>query len=400
MAFILENREWFLTEGGRRWPLLQFAKDQSRPFYLYDLGDARERARAFSKSRAHVHFAMKANSHPRLLKMFASEGLGVDVVSLGEMQKALKSGFSPEKIIFSGVGKGYEELAAATSAGVFQINVESFEELQLLQAVARDLKKKPRFALRINIHVAAPTHKNIQTATEESKFGLDQRQLPEVLKWVQKASELQFTGLAVHVGSQILDVGVFEQVSRKMSELAQVIQGHKLKLERLDLGGGLGLDYKSSGYSDLEILPSYFKALLDHHETGAQVLLEPGRFLVARMGILLAQVVHVKQGIERRFAILNAGMNALMRPALYQAFHRIERLSVRESGALQSYDIVGPLCESTDVFATGRESLELKAGDWVGVFDAGAYGAVMANTYNEMPRPLEISVLDGRVEVL
>jgi diaminopimelate decarboxylase len=316
------------------------------------------------------------------------------------MQKALRHGFAPEKIIFSGVGKGSEELTAATQAGVFQINVESFEELQLLEKVARELKRKPRFSLRVNIHVAAPTHKNIQTATEESKFGLDQRQLPEVLKWVQKASTLHFSGLAVHVGSQILDVGVFEQVSRKMGELAQMIRDHHLKLERLDLGGGLGLDYKADGRDDLEVLPSYFKSLMDHHKTGAQVVIEPGRFLVARMGVLCAQVVHVKHGVARRFAILNAGMNALMRPALYQAYHRIERLPSRAGDKVETYDIVGPLCESTDVFASSRESLELKSGDWVGIFDSGAYGAVMANTYNEMPKPLEISVLDGRVEVL
>lgn len=379
--------------------LTQLCGRERRPFYFYDLDDARVRAEAFKKSGARVHYAMKANSHPRLLSMFAGLGLGVDVVSLGELQKARSCGFAPDRIIFSGVGKGREELALACSQDIFQINTESFEELQMLEAVAREQNRVARAAIRVNIHVEAPTHKNIQTATEESKFGLDIRQLPEALEWLKGKSSVRLTGLAVHVGSQILDVKVFSEVARKMSEVYGSVKAKGFAVPNLDLGGGLGLDYKITGENDLKILPDYFAAI-GSHGTGAQVVLEPGRFLVARMGVLCAQVVHVKCGINRQFAILNAGMNALMRPALYQAYHRIEPLSRSVGTTRESYSVVGPLCESTDVFAEGRELPKLQSGDWVGIFDAGAYGFAMANTYNEMPLPAQWSSLDGKLEVL
>ncbi len=403
MAFEFNNRQWVLTESGRSWPLTELAARESRPFYLYDLADARTRTKAFVKGGARVHYALKANSHPRLLRMLATEGLGVDVVSLGELQKALSCGFAADKIIFSGVGKGHEELSLACGKQIFQINVESFEELKMLEGIAKGLGKVARVALRLNIHVTAPTHKNIQTATEESKFGIDMRQLPDVLEWLKGKSSLELTGLAVHVGSQIMEMGVFADVSRKTGEIFNSVTAKGFAMKHLDLGGGLGLDYKIPGHEDLNRLPEYFKAIMGQHGTGAGVVLEPGRFLVARMGVLAAQVVHVKQGINRQFAILNAGMNALMRPALYQAYHRIELLSGPAGAGAekkQAYTIVGPLCETTDTFADSRELSPLQAGDWVGIFDTGAYGAVMANTYNEMPLPAQWSILDGKLEVL
>jgi diaminopimelate decarboxylase len=398
LGFEQKNGQWLLKHEGGEWPLTRFLEGEKRPFYLYDLNDARARARAFLKSGAKIHYAMKANSHSRLLKMFAAEGLGADVVSLGEFQKALACGFAPENIIFSGVGKGREELEFACAQGVSQVNVESFEELKLLGDVAQGLNRPARAALRINIHVVAPTHKNIQTATEESKFGLDVRQLPEALDWLKGTDKIQFVGLAVHVGSQIMDVGVFREVSAKMNELVSVVRGRGLQVETLDLGGGLGLDYHEAGDKDLSRLPDYFAAIMGHKP--CRVLLEPGRFLVARMGLLAGQVVHVKRGINRQFAILNAGMNALMRPALYQAYHRIELISRQPGPNKENYTVVGPLCESTDTFAENRELPQLQPGDWIGIFDAAAYGAVMANTYNEMPRPAEWTALDGQIEVL
>lgn len=400
MAFEFRNQSWQLTEAGRSWPLNDLIREHNRPIYVYDLGEARSRAKAFLKSGARVHYAMKANSHPRLLKMFADEGLGVDVVSLGEMQKALRHGFLPEKIIFSGVGKGAEELTFAVKEGVSQINVESLEELRLLAEVAGVAGRKPAFALRVNVHIDAPTHKNIKTATEESKFGIDVRQLPEALDFIKNETRLDFSGLAVHVGSQIGELEIFRQVRRKMLELTELARGKGLKPRTLDLGGGLGLDYQKDGRDDLKVLPDYFSAVLEPKDQALTTILEPGRFLVARMGVLLLKVVHVKQGINRRFAILNGGMNALMRPALYEAYHRIEPLSQTENHPRDVYTVVGPICESTDVLAEQREMPALHAGDWVGIFEAGAYGAAMANTYNEMPKPEEWSVLDGRWEIL
>lgn len=399
MSFVLSNSEWQLIEGANSWPLKNFIRDQQRPFYVYDLGDARARARAFRQCGARVHYAIKANSHPRLLRLFKAEGLGADVVTLGELQKVLRHGFEPQDVIFSGVGKGREELSFALQKRIFQINVESFEELQLLARLAAERGETAQVALRINVHVTAPTHKNIQTATEESKFGLDIRQLPEVLNWLKGQKSVELKGLAVHVGSQILDMGIFKEVSRKMGDLYREVSAAGFPLQRLDLGGGLGIDYQKGGEKDLMLLPEYFAANLQNHGTSAQILLEPGRFLVARMGVLISQVVHVKRGVNLQFAILKAGMNALMRPALYQAYHRIEPLTPR-SGPLQRYNVVGPLCESTDTFGEGREMPELKAEDWVAIFDAGAYGAVMANTYNESGIPAQWSLLDGELEVL
>jgi diaminopimelate decarboxylase len=208
---------------------------------------------------------------------------------------------------------------------------------------------------------------------------------------------VKLKSLTVHIGSQILDVGVFEKMSAGMGKIFNGVKAQGFALERLDLGGGLGIDYKTKGEDDFTRLDEYMRALLGAHKTGASVMLEPGRFLVARMGVLLAKVVYVKKSADRQFAILNAGMNHLMRPALYQAYHRIEPLVPR--GGEETYDVVGPICESTDVFAYGRKLPRLERGDWVGLFDAGAYGAVMANTYNESQLPEEWSALNGALEV-
>lgn len=378
--------------------LLSIAKNATRPFYFYDLDDAVGRAKAYAASGAQVHYAMKANSNLRLLKAYRRLGLGVDVVSLGEMQKALAAGFAPNKIIFSGVGKDRAELESALHHGILQVNAESFEELQLFDQICGERRQNADVAIRLNIHIEAPTHKNIQTATLESKFGLDQRQLPEVLAWFKTPGRrLSLKSMTVHIGSQILDIDVFEKMAREMGRIFSAVRAQGFALERIDLGGGLGIDYQSDGAEDLPILAKYLKSVLAAHGTGAQVMFEPGRFLVARMGVLLAKVVYIKKSVDRDFAILNAGMNHLMRPALYQAHHRI--LALEPRGDFADYDIVGPICESTDVFARGRRLSRLERGDWLGIFEAGAYGAVMANSYNESILPAEWSALDGVLEL-
>lgn len=379
--------------------LVALTRDRQRPFYFYDLDEACARAKLFARSGAHIHYAMKANSNPRLLRAFASLGLGVDVVSLGEMQKALALGINPQKIIFSGVAKDREELEFALQQRILQINVESFEELKHLDAICAEKKLSMDVAIRLNIHIEAPTHKNVQTATPESKFGLDQRQLPEVLTWLKERDRrVCLKALTVHIGSQILDTVVFEQMSREMGKIYSGVRAQGFALERLDLGGGLGINYQTKGEEDESRIRDYLKLVLNSHGTDAQVMLEPGRILVARMGVLLAKVVYVKKTADRQFMILNAGMNTLMRPALYQSYHRIEPLVSR--GENEVYSIVGPICESTDVFAYDRTVSRVEAGDWVGIFDAGAYGAVMANTYNANKLPEELSLMGGSWEVL
>jgi diaminopimelate decarboxylase len=366
--------------------LADVVRGRERAFYLYDLEDALARARRVLKSGFSCHYAMKANSHPRLLGEFARLGLGVDVVSLGELQKALSCGFSPDRVIYSGVAKDTRDLEFALQKRIFQINVESFEELQVLGELAKP-ERPADIALRVNIHLEAPTHKNVQTSKTDSKFGIDVEQLPDVLAWLKDKEQLKLKALAVHIGSQIQDVAVFGKMAERQGQLYREVRASGFELERLDLGGGLGIDYHESGEHDDERLDAYLGTLARSHGTDAKILIEPGRFLVARMGVLLAKVVYVKRTPHKTFAILNSGMNALMRPALYQSFHRIEPLEPRS--ARETYTVVGPICESTDVFAEGREMPRLERGDWVAIFDTGAYGAVMANTYNETPLPEE-----------
>lgn len=397
MAFVFEHNEWKLRQDNRVWSLNEFSRSRIRPFYLYDLSSVVERLEWFKRAPGRVHYAMKANANRRLLELMCRRGAGVDVVSLGELQRAVEVGFSPAQVIFSGVGKDREDIEYALSAGVLQINVESFEELQAIASLARQRRVRARVALRLNIHLTAPTHKHVQTATEESKFGLDQRLLPEVLAWIKANSEVDLTGLAVHIGSQILDTSIFGVMAQKIGEIYSHVRAQGFPLGRLDLGGGLGLDYHSAGGEDRERLQAYFDAIA-RHGTGAEVVLEPGRYLVARAGVLLAKVVYVKRGIERRFAVLNAGMNCLMRPALYGSYHRIEPVGRRE-GAPVSYTVAGPLCESTDIFAESRDLSPLEPDDWVAIFDTGAYGAVLANNYNLSRLPEEWTVLDDVWEV-
>lgn len=397
MAFRLKSNQWRMETKSGDLALKDIVSQHQRPFYLYDLEDAMLRADHFQASGLTVHYAMKANSEPRLLREFARRGLGVDVVSLGEMQKAMAHGFDPRKVIFSGVAKDREELEAALHRGIFQINVESFEELKLLNEIAAEKERIADVALRLNINLTAGGHEHVQTAKPDSKFGLDMAQLPEVLAFLKSSKSLRLCGIATHIGSQIEDVSLFEQMAKKMGGLYKELRGDGFALERLDLGGGLGIDYQADGGSDLTLASNYLETLKKSHGTDARILIEPGRFLVARMGALLAKVIYIKKTTTQNFAILNAGMNFLMRPALYNSYHRI--VAIEAQSGKESYTVVGPICESTDKFAVNREISVLQRGDWVAVFDAGAYGATMANTYNETPLPEQWSYLNGTWEV-
>lgn len=400
MAYVLENSEWSIGGGaGPARALSEFTAHRTRPFYLYDLDDVDERLRSLKADfAARIHYAVKANADPRVLACVRDAGAGVDVVSLGEMQRALEAGIPADRIIFSGVAKDREDLGFAMSQRVYQINVESFEELKFLGALARERHATPDIGLRVNINLTAPTHHHIQTATETSKFGIDLKLLPEVLDWIRSRPQLRLKGLAVHIGSQILDVTAFEKMSEQMGQLYRELRGQSFDIKRLDLGGGLGVDYADGGEAGDAARLELYKRAIGSHGTDAELSIEPGRWLTARMGVLMAKVVYVKQGAHAKFLILNAGMTALMRPALYQAYHRIEPIHPRSTR--ETYTVVGPVCESTDVFAEHRELPTCEAGDWVAIFEAGAYGAVMASTYNETPVPERWSLRRGRVEVI
>ena len=397
MAFHEKNQQWQMQTRSGDISLASLTTSAVRPFYVYNLEDALERADHFLAAGVSVHYAMKANSNPRLLREFAARGLGADVVSIGEMQKALACGFAPDKLIFSGVAKDTEELQAALAQRIFQVNCESFEELQLLEEICTARGVQADVALRLNIHLSAPTHAHVQTATPDSKFGIDVTQLGEVTSWLSGKKSLRLRAIATHIGSQIQDLSVFEQMAAKMGQLYRDLKSEGFALERLDLGGGLGIDYHGTGDEDLVKADEYLRRLKAAHGTDARLLVEPGRFLVARMGALLAKVIYIKKTSTQQFMVLNAGMNCLMRPALYEAYHRIS--PVLTQGASARYTVVGPICESTDKFATDREMPSAKRGDWILILDAGAYGAAMANTYNESPLPKEWTFLNGRWEV-
>lgn len=384
-------------------PARRLASQSDLPFYYYDLDHAFSRTKWFEdfesirSGKIRTHYAVKANTQRSWLRGLSERGWGADVVSGGELNKALLCGFPADRVIFSGVGKTRSELELAIHSQIYQINIESIEEIRALGAIAKTLSQTVAIAMRLNVLIEAPTHKNIQTATKESKFGIDHRQLAEALVELKKYPRLRLVGLAAHVGSQIMDMPVFKQTAKTMGQIYRDLQSDGYQLSRLDLGGGLGIDYRSEGEDDEQRLDAYLSTISKSHGTDATVLLEPGRFLIARSGVLLAQVVYVKQGIERRFLILNAGMNALMRPALYQAYHRIEPM-IKSSDSEEEYCVVGPLCESTDVFAESRRIPKLTAGEWVVIRDAGAYGAVLASQYNECPRPKQWSQLAGSLE--
>jgi diaminopimelate decarboxylase len=398
VAFQFKNGEWKVSGPGEDLSLSELTQGRGRPFYFYDLDDAVMRAGAFAKSGFGCHFAVKSNTNHRLLKAFAKAGIGADVTSLGELQKALQS-FAPAKVVFSGVGKDSEDLECAVAHKILQINAESFPELKEIAATAAKMNRDVSIALRVNIHLTAPTHEYVQTANRNSKFGLELRQIPEALDFIKKNPHLKLNSLTVHIGSQIEDVSVFTEMGRQIGALYRDVKAKGFPLERLDLGGGLGLDYETNGEKDMSLLAEYFTAIKSSHGTDAKIILEPGRFLVARMGVLLAKVVYVKPTEDQTFLILNAGMNHLMRPALYGSYHRIHRLKPDPSAEKAVYTVVGPVCESTDEFAAGRLMDKSERGDWVGIFDAGAYGAVMASRFNENAWPEEWTRLEGRMEV-
>ncbi len=385
----------------------KFAGDSKlpTPFYLYDLEAMAGRAgkfKALLPKNAHVHYAMKANAHPELLKLFCGLGFGVDVVSAGEMTRALECGFKPDQIIFSGVGKTVTEIRAALAANIEQINIESLQELKRVGEEAQKLKATARVALRMNPDIAVDTHPYIRTGFRDNKFGLDFTAVAEAIEIVKNAAgHLKLQGLTLHIGSQIRDVEPFRAAIIKTLELRHEFSKHNIEIETFDVGGGLGIDYFSADLAqDEKILEGYAAVLREVFlDSGVpKIFLEPGRFLTARFGVLVSEVQYVKPTPFKKFVIVDTGMHHLIRPALYEAFHRIEL--VRESKATpELYDVVGPICESSDVLGFERVlPNDIKAGDRVVICDAGAYGSVMASDYNLRGKPGEYFIQNGNIK--
>ena len=383
------------AEGVR---LDRLAAETGTPAYVYSRAALtaryREFAAAFADIDATICYSVKANSNQAVIATFARLGSGADVVSEGELLRALKAGVPPKKIVFAGVGKTAQELDAGLKAGILQFNVESENELRLLNSVAERRRKKAPVALRINPDVDALTHEKIATGKHENKFGIEIPRARELARLAATLPSLELQGLAVHIGSQITTVEPFAAGFARMAALARELRAAGHPIRRFDMGGGLGVVYDQETPPDLK---SYAQAVRDAVDgLDAHVVLEPGRYLVAEAGLLLSRVIYMKEGAERRFAIVDAAMTDLIRPALYDAHQPIKPVAEPRSGAnLATVDVVGPVCESGDVLAVGRALPPLADGDLIAIGMAGAYGAVMSSTYNTRPLAPEILV-DGQ----
>jgi diaminopimelate decarboxylase len=399
--------EFFPYRGGQLHaedvPVEQIAAAVGTPFYLYSAAGLaslyRRFADAFAPAKPLVCYAVKANSNLSVLRLFAGLGAGADVVSEGELRRALAAGIPPQRIIFSGVGKTREELEAALAAGIHQLNVESIPELRRLSEVAAAQGQTARIAIRVNPDVDAMTHAKIATGKKGNKFGIDSDEVGDAYRLAASLPGVEPVGLAVHIGSQAGGLEPFREAFERLAELVIELRWDGLPVRRVDLGGGLGIRYHVESPPD----PAAYAALASQVFGPLEVELafEPGRVLCGPAGLVVASVVYVKDGATRRFVILDAAMNDLIRPALYEAWHDIVPVRLPASGAASGpADVVGPVCETGDTFATERDLPPLAEGDLVALTDAGAYGAVMSSTYNSRLLVPEVMVSGSRFAVI
>jgi len=366
------------------------------PFYCYSTATLERHYKVFAgavPAGSLIAYAAKANDNLAVLKTLARLGAGADVVSGGELAKALAAGISAAKIVFSGVGKTATEMRDALEAGIYQFNVESEPELAVLDQVARSLGKRAPITLRINPDVDAKTHAKINTGTAETKFGIPFSRAREAYGHAAKLANIEIVGIDVHIGSQITDLEPFEAAFRRVAELVAPLRADGHNITRLDLGGGLGVPYENSNMPPPD--PSEYGAIVTRvtKALGCSLSFEPGRLIAANAGVLVSRVIYVKRGEAKTFLIIDAGMNDLIRPAMYEAHHEIAAVAEPVPGSPRAtYDVVGPVCETADLFAAGRALPELKNGDLVAILSAGAYGAVMASDYNARPVPCEVLV--------
>ena len=384
--------------------LSALAERVGTPFYCYSTATLERHYRVFTEAFAGekvlVCYAMKANSNQSVLRTLAKLGAGADVVSLGELKRALAAGIPPNKILFSGVGKTEAELRAALAANILCINIESEPELELLSRLAVETGKTARISVRVNPDVDAGTHAKISTGKSENKFGVPLSQAREVYARAAKLPGIEVTGADVHIGSQITDLGRLETAFRLLAEFVQALRADGHAISHVDFGGGLGIPY----YMDREAppAPDAYAAMVKRvtHNLGCTLMFEPGRMIVGNAGILVARVIYLKQGDAKNFVIIDAAMNDLIRPTLYEAHHDILPV-VKVVGARTILaDVVGPVCESGDYLALDRTLPEPKAGDLLAIMTAGAYGAVQSGTYNTRPLVPEVLVKGDQYAVV
>jgi diaminopimelate decarboxylase len=382
-------------------PVAEIARKVGTPFYLYSQSTLERHFKTFDMAFGAVPhltcYAVKANSNLAILSLFRRLGSGFDIVSGGELQRALKSGGDPQKIVFSGVGKSAEEIDLSLHSNILQFNIESLAEMRLIEARARACRKTARIAFRVNPNVDPKTHPYIATGLRQHKFGIPIEAAPEVYRKASRSGHLKITGIGFHIGSQITRVEPFIEALGRLKEIVVSLRSDGLSIDHLDLGGGLGITYND------EVPPhpdDYGKAVLEVvKDLECTLLLEPGRVIVGNAGILVTRVLFTKQNEGKNFVIADAGMNDLIRPSLYGSYHAIQPETLAGKGRWTA-DIVGPICESGDFMARDRDMPRVKAKDLLAVMSAGAYGFVLSSNYNSRPRIPEVLVSGKKMKVI
>ena len=357
------------------------------PFYYYDTELLRDTLRAINQeAQKHegfcVHYAVKANANPRILRIIREAGLGADCVSGGEIEASVRAGVPSSKIVYAGVGKSDWEINLGLDHDIFCFNVESIPELEVINELAAAKGKVARVAFRLNPNVGAHTHANITTGLAENKFGIDMRDMLTVIEEASHMEHVKCVGLHFHIGSQILDMSDFEALCNRVNELQNELERHRITVEHINVGGGLGVDYQHPNRVSIPDFKAYFETYAKKLKLrpGQTLHFELGRAVVAHCGSLITRTLYIKKGSVKQFCIVDAGFTDLIRPALYQAYHKIENITSEEP--VEAYDVVGPICESTDVFAKQIDLNRCHRGDLIAIRSAGAYGEIMASQYN------------------
>lgn len=381
--------------------LLTIANQIGTPFYVYSKKSMVDRFRNFQKAFEdiphRIHYAVKSNSNINIIKLFCSIGAGLDVNSGGELYRALKSGANPKNILFTGVGKTEEEILFALKNDIFLFKIESFQELELLNQLAKQENKVANIAIRINPNVDPKTHPYITTGLYESKFGIAQELAIDAFRLAKNLPNLKILGIDMHIGSQITDIDAFREAVVIMNDLIFQLRAHGIEIEHFDVGGGLGVQYNDEPVPDVF---EYANAIKDElKKSNCKIIFEPGRYLTADAGALVTKTLYIKSNRDKNFLIVDAAVNDLMRPALYDAYHHILPIS-NNSREKKIYDIVGPACETGDFFAKGREFVETKKGELIAIMSAGAYGFCMSSNYNSRRRVAEVIVDNNRFYVI
>ena len=372
--------------GKGTFPIERLQKIQT-PFYYYDSEVLRKTLKTINEEAGKhegfvVHYAVKANANPKILRIIREAGFGADCVSGGEIEASIKAGFPASKIVYAGVGKSDWEINIGLENDIFCFNVESIPELVVINELAAKKGKIARVAFRLNPNVGAHTHANITTGLAENKFGIAMRDMLTVIDEASKMANVKFVGLHFHIGSQILDMGDFQALCNRVNELQDELERHRIQVEHINVGGGLGVDYEHPNRLPIPDFKAYFDTYAKKLKlrNGQTLHFELGRAVVAQCGSLITRTLYIKEGATKRFAIVDAGFPDLIRPALYQAYHKIENITSEEPK--ETYDVVGPICESTDVFAKQIDLNKTRRGDLLAIRSAGAYGEIMASQDN------------------